>query len=183
MLLDSPIIPNYSRKLPRLGVASLASRWYLHFLFVSGGFGAFTISSRLVLDVFFYRLRQLSIAKYSYAESIPPFLLLNVAQGSSPDLDLTGKEARAIKCCPLFPHYARCSRMPIIPHIMPAYCARPYLWLDQESTSNTVSSWLSPLWPFRGVSQYTAILSLWERKWISRFTWNNNQFMRPNIDP
>ncbi len=77
MLLDSPIIPNNSRKLPRLQVASLASRWCLHFLLKSGGFGAFAISSGLVLGIFFYRLRQLPIAKYNYAESIPPVLLLN----------------------------------------------------------------------------------------------------------
>ncbi len=30
-------IPNYSRKLPRLQIASLASRSYLHFLLISGG--------------------------------------------------------------------------------------------------------------------------------------------------
>ncbi len=77
MLLDSPIMPNYSRMLPRLQVASLASRWYLQLLLMSGGFGAFTIPSRLVLGVFFYGLRQLPISKYSYAESIPLFLSLN----------------------------------------------------------------------------------------------------------
>ncbi len=64
----------YSWKLPRLQVASLASWWYMHFLLKSGGFG---VSSRLVIGVFFHRLRQLPIAKYSYAESNPPFLSLN----------------------------------------------------------------------------------------------------------
>ncbi len=29
-----------SRKLPRLQVAALTSRWYLHFLLISAGFGA-----------------------------------------------------------------------------------------------------------------------------------------------
>ncbi len=46
------IIPNYSRKLPCLQVASLASRKYLHFLLISGGFGACTVS-RLILGVIF----------------------------------------------------------------------------------------------------------------------------------
>ncbi len=77
MLLDSPIIPNYSRKLPRLQVASLALRWYLNFLLISSGFEAFTIPSGLVLGIFFYRLRRLPIAKCCYVESIPPFLSLN----------------------------------------------------------------------------------------------------------
>ncbi len=86
---------------------------------------SFTISiySRLVLDIFFSR--QLSIVKYSYAESIPPFLLLKCCSRLVPDLVLTGNESQAAKCCLLFPHYARCSCMPIIPQIMPAYCACP----------------------------------------------------------
>ncbi len=105
MLLDSPIISNYSRKLPRLQVASLTSWWYLHFLLISGGFGAFKIYStcRLVLDVFSYRLRHLPIANYSYKESNPPLCRYKiVAQDSSPDLDLTGNELRAVIFC----HYS-----------------------------------------------------------------------------
>ncbi len=102
MLLESLIIPNYSRKLPRLQVASLASWWYLHFLLISGGFGAFKIC-RLVLDVYSYRLRHLPIAKYSYKESNPPLCRYKtVAQDSSPDLDLTGNESQAVKFC----HYS-----------------------------------------------------------------------------
>ncbi len=113
------IIPKYFWKLPRLQVASLASRWYLHFLLISGGFGAFTISSRLVHGIFFYRLRQLPIANYSYAESIPPFLSLNCCAKLIPRPCLTGNESRAVKCCLLFPHCSLRSRMPITPQIMP----------------------------------------------------------------
>ncbi len=94
------IIPNYSRKLPRLQVASLASQWYLHFLLISGGFGAIAICSRLVLGDFFYRLKQLPIAKYSYAKTIPLFLLLNCCARLVPDLVLTGNESRAVKLLP-----------------------------------------------------------------------------------
>ncbi len=94
---------NYARtftqlfgKWPCLQVASLASRWYLHFLLISGGFGAFIVSSRLVVGVFFYRLRQLPIAKYSYTESIPPFLSLNCCASLAPDPVLTGNKSRAV---------------------------------------------------------------------------------------
>ncbi len=73
-------IPNSSRKLLCLQVASLPSRWYLHFLLISGGFGAFAISSSLVHG---YRLRQLPIANNSYAESNPPFLSLNYKRDRS----------------------------------------------------------------------------------------------------
>ncbi len=117
MLLDSPIIPKYSRKLPRLQVASLESRWYLHFLLISGGFGAFIIYSRLGLAVFFYCLRQLPSAKYSYAESQSPFrhfCRYAIVQDSSPDVVLTGNESRAVICCQLFSMNNR--RRPIASH-------------------------------------------------------------------
>ncbi len=103
MLLDSPIIPKYSWKLPRLPVASLASRWYLHSLLISGGFGDFTIYSRRVLGVFFYRLRQLRIAKYSYAESIAPFLYLNYCARLVPRPCLDWERVAGRKMLPITP--------------------------------------------------------------------------------
>ncbi len=109
MLLDSPIIPNNSRKLPRLQVASMV------LAFPVGGFGTFTISSRLVLDVC---LRQLPIAKYSYAESIPPFLLIKCCARLAPDLLLTGNEIVGRKMLPIIP--AICSVL-VLAYYSPNY--------------------------------------------------------------
>ncbi len=78
-----------------------ASPWYLHFLLISGGFGAFTMYSRLVLGVFFYRLRQLPIAKYSYAESILPFLTLNYCARLVPRRCLDWEQVAGRKMFPI----------------------------------------------------------------------------------
>ncbi len=70
---------------------------------------SFTIS---IVDSFltvFYRLRQLSIAKYSYAESIPPFLLLNCCARLVPTPCFDWERVTGHKMLPIIP--ALCSEL------------------------------------------------------------------------
>ncbi len=108
-----------------------ASQWYLHFLLISGGFRAFTISSGLVLDIFFYRLRQLPIAKYSYAEPIPPFLFLNCCARLVPIRweRVTGRKMLsiipALRSVLAHAYYS--------PNYAGILCASLVLWVDQRA--------------------------------------------------
>ncbi len=100
-----------SRKLPRRQIASLASRWYLHFLFISGGCGAFTISSRLALTYlsivwdnyrFIIQLRRVQSASFVAK-------LLHIPR---PCVDWEWvADRKMLSMHYLFPHYARCLHM------------------------------------------------------------------------
>ncbi len=101
MLVDSPSIPNYSRKVARLKVASLALRWYLHFLV------ALELLQYLVDSFFAYFFITIPNAKYSDVESIPAFLLLNCFARFVPRPCLDWERVTGHKMLPIIP--ALCS--------------------------------------------------------------------------